>query len=100
MARKSNDTQSFGTGFMAGMLAGVFGYLAFGTAKGEDFRGVIKERLEEARALLYEEGIIDSPDMPLPEVVAAIRERAEAVFDAASKSSNPTTKKSKKFKGT
>ncbi|GEM_PF-5599646 len=99
MARKSKETQSFGAGFMVGVLAGIIGYLAFGTDKGEDFRKNLRDKLEEARKILYQEGVIDAPDMPLPEVVAALREQAEALLEAAAKSKAGVSQKKEKFRG-
>ncbi len=85
---------------MVGLLTGMIGYLAFGTDKGEDFRRNLREKLEEARKILYQEGVIDSPDLPLPEVVAALRQQAESLFKAASKN-QPGSKspKDEKFRG-
>ena len=85
---------------MVGLLTGLIGYLAFGTERGEDFRDNLREKFEEARETLYKEGLIESADMSIPEVVEVLREKAETLFETATKSKSlPKPKKREKFRG-
>ena len=63
------DQGSFLNGFTLGIFAGAVGYFLFGTNKGKSFRNDISKEWESAKGKLAEDGIIDSKEATLREVI-------------------------------
>ncbi len=101
MAKKTTEENSYASGFAVGVAAGVIGYLVFGTEKGEHLRTNFKQKLDEAKARLYEQGLIESPDISLSELIVVLQTQAQVLIDGMpqKKGSAKPRKKSKKFKG-
>lgn len=95
------DPGSFASGFALGAVVGVVGYLVYGTSRGKDIRAKLQDEFERVQALLYEEGVTDSPEASLMEVIAAVQEQAQAIMDGMpQKKRSYSKKKPKKFSGT
>lgn len=47
--KKENDSGSFTTGFMLGIVAGAVGFFAFGTSRGKGLRKRLEQEWEEAQ---------------------------------------------------
>lgn len=92
---------SFATGFALGAVVGVVGYLAYGTNKGKDIKAKLRDEFDRVQELLYEEGVTESPDASIMEIIAAVQEQAQAVIDGMpQKKRSYTKKKPKKFSRT
>lgn len=101
MAKVSeNNSTSFASGFAIGAVVGVFGYLVYGTSRGEDLRENFQKEFDKIRELLYEEGIIDSQSASLTEIISAVQNQAQGLLDGMPKKKRTYAKKSnRKFKG-
>lgn len=95
-----NNPTSFAAGFAVGAVAGIIGYLVYGTSRGEDLKKNFQKELDRIRGLLYQEGVIDSQEASLMEIIAAVQDQAQGLLDGMPKKKRTYAKKAnKKFKG-
>jgi gas vesicle protein len=101
MAKKTADDSAYASGFAVGIVAGLVGYLLFGTEKGSELRVSFRKKIDEVKSRLYEEGMIESTNISLPELIAVLQEQAQAIVDGLPKK-KPVAggkKRGKRFKG-
>lgn len=95
-----NDQGSFAAGLAVGAVMGVLGYLMYGTSRGKELKSNFQKEFEKIRSTLYEEGVIESPDASIIEIVASVQQNIQTIIDGMPKQKRTYAKKSqKKFKG-
>lgn len=83
-----------------GTVVGIIGYLVYGTSRGEDLKKNFQKELDKIRELLYHEGVIESKDANLIEIISAVQNQAQNLLDGMPQKKRIYVKKSnKKFKG-
>jgi gas vesicle protein len=96
---------SFLTGLSVGLFAGAIGFYLFQTKRGSALRETLQDEWKRARKELYDQGVIDNPEMPFKELVSGYLNELAAWFEEGAErlestgKKRSTTQKSDKFSG-
>lgn len=101
MATNDSHQGSFLNGFTLGLFAGAAGYFLFGTPKGESVRKKMSQEWEYAKKHLAEQGVIESSNMTIRDLLRTCVEQLAATTTPQHKQQlKPQQKQAKSSKST